>query len=92
MRKNYSKIEVMFSRFPDFRVLTFCILRNVIHFIWLEKRYVHSFKEEKPAFFLASLSFVQANLIEHPPLVIYDSPGVFSSELQRMLKDEFSHG
>jgi len=91
--KSFLKPNGRFSLIlPDFRETDFLHLAERYHFHSLEKRYVHSFKEEKPAFFLASLSFVQAKLIQHPPLVIYDSPGVYTSELQRMLKDEFSHG
>lgn len=77
---------------PDFRETDFLHLAERYHLHCIEKRYVHSFKEEKPAFFLASLSFAQTKLIQHPSLVIYDSPGVYTSDVQRMLKDQLSHG
>ena len=77
---------------PIFRETDFLLLAERYGFHWIEKRYVHSFKEEVPAFFLASLSLARRKFTEHPSLVIYDSPGVYTPELQRMLEEDFSHG
>jgi tRNA1Val (adenine37-N6)-methyltransferase len=72
---------------PDFRESDFSRLADRYHLHWMEKRYVHSFRQEPPSFFLATLSAAPVDLIHHPPLIIYDSPGNYTPEVQRLLKE-----
>jgi tRNA1Val (adenine37-N6)-methyltransferase len=76
---------------PKFREADFLRMVKHYQFQCREKRYVHSIANEVPAFFLATISRIGGNLVEYPPLIVYDSPGVYGAEVQRMLNEKVSH-
>ncbi len=77
---------------PGFREDDITRLAKFYRFHWRERRYVHSFADDSPAFLLATLSKNPGNCVDHPRLLIYDSPGTYSVELQRMLTENISQG
>lgn len=77
---------------PGFRESDITRLAKLHRFHWRERRYVHSFANDPPAFLLATLSRNPGNCVDHAALLIYDSPGTYSAEIQRMLTENVSHG
>jgi tRNA1Val (adenine37-N6)-methyltransferase len=69
---------------PVFREKDFLSLATTHGLASLEHQYVHSFAHEPPAFFLATVG-AQGGLTTHPPLVIYESPAVYTTAMQRLL-------
>lgn len=52
---------------------------------WQERQYVHSFSQEPPALLLATLGPQKCTFQEHPKLVIYDAPGLYTAAMHRLL-------
>jgi tRNA1Val (adenine37-N6)-methyltransferase len=73
---------------PGFREADLTKLLDYSGFNYLRRRYVQSFAGEAPTFLLATMSRSSGILTELPPLVIYDSPGNYTTELQRMLEED----
>lgn len=72
---------------PDFRENDFVKLALRHRFVWRERRYVHSFADRPPAFFLATLNRVAGTFLEHPKLVVYESPGLYTAEMEKLLRE-----
>ncbi|MCI0415250.1 methyltransferase [bacterium] len=70
---------------PAFRESDFDKLTSAFHFHPHERKYVHSFADAHPVFFLATVGKSSTGFTEHPPLVIYETPGLYTSELQSLL-------
>ena len=70
---------------PHFRERDFLDLASRHHLHLREHKYVHSFPSESPAFFLATVSAKPGARLQHAPLAIYDSPGVYSTEMLQLL-------
>jgi tRNA1Val (adenine37-N6)-methyltransferase len=70
---------------PFFREKDFLALAAARGFALRKHQHVHSFADKPPAFFLATVG-AQGTLVTHPPLVIYDSPGVYTTTMQGLLK------
>ncbi len=70
---------------PQFREEDLLRLARGHHLPLRERREVHSFRDERYAFLLVTLSETGGTLLEHPPLIIYDAPGRYSSEMQSLL-------
>jgi tRNA1(Val) A37 N6-methylase TrmN6 len=77
---------------PAFREADLTLLVQHYKLHWRERRYVHSFAGEPPAFILATFSKLEGKFVEHPGLIIYDTPGTYSVEVQRMLTENNSYG
>ncbi|PWT92605.1 MAG: hypothetical protein C5B54_03255 [Acidobacteria bacterium] len=71
---------------PEFREKDFEKLVQKYQFSWRKRRYVHSFSNSPPQFFLATISFASGPFVEHPRLIVYDSPGTYTEETQLLLK------
>lgn len=52
---------------------------------WKERKSVYSFEGEPPAFVLCTVSKTACDLVQHPDLIIYDAPGVYTPEMQKLL-------
>lgn len=52
---------------------------------WRERKSVYSFAGEQPAFILCTVSKAAGEFIQDPDLVIYDSPGIYTDEMQELL-------
>jgi tRNA1(Val) A37 N6-methylase TrmN6 len=70
---------------PAFRESDFNQLTDRHNFYRHEWRYVHSFADAPPAFFLATVGKSSSRLTEHRPLVIYEKPGQYTLEMQSLL-------
>jgi tRNA1Val (adenine37-N6)-methyltransferase len=70
---------------PGFREADFDRLVLQHSLVLGERRYVHSFAAEPAAFFLATVSRVKGPVVGHPRLVIYETAGVYTNEMQRLL-------
>jgi tRNA1Val (adenine37-N6)-methyltransferase len=70
---------------PEFRESDFVKLCSRYGFFLNERRYVHSFDGQPPAFFLGTASRQNSGFLEMPPLIIYDRTGEYTEEMQRML-------
>jgi len=69
---------------PDFREADFRKLVKLHKFHWHELRYVHAFADNPPQFFLATVGLQTRKCIEHPRLIIYQSPGQYTAETLRL--------
>lgn len=74
---------------PEFRERDFHQLAESFRFHPREWKYVHSFADQPPAFFLASIGKIASPLQEHPPLMIYETPGEYTAEMSRILGSPF---
>jgi tRNA1Val (adenine37-N6)-methyltransferase len=70
---------------PAFRESDFLELTSHYQFQRQQWKYVHSFADAEPAFFLATVGKSPGTLIEHPRLVIYESPGNYTREMRSLL-------
>lgn len=70
---------------PEFRRADFRALATQHDYHFHELRFVHSTASEPPAFFLATISATAGSFEEHPRLVIYKSPGKYTSEMEDLL-------
>jgi len=72
---------------PEFREKDFLELVMRYGYFWREKRYVHSFAEQPCAFFLATVGKTSGPLRIQDRLVIYDSPGCYTTEVSLLLRE-----
>jgi len=85
---------------PHFRKQDFVDLTQKYAFHLIEWRDVHSFAAEPPVFFLATVSNStkpllsspllrgrDRSVLQHRPLIVYDSPGRYTKEMAKMLKE-----
>jgi tRNA1(Val) A37 N6-methylase TrmN6 len=70
---------------PAFREADFHELASHYHFHRNQWKYVHSFADEQPAFFLATVGKSPVHFVEHPSLVIYETPGKYTQEMGMLL-------
>ena len=70
---------------PNFRLQDFEKLISKHKYFPAEQRFVHSFSDEPPVFFLATVSKTTLSFVEYPKLVIYERPGEYTSEVEGML-------
>ena len=70
---------------PAFRESDFLELTSHYQFHRQQWKYVHSFADEEPAFFLATAGKTPAHFVEHSRLVIYETPGNYTREMQSLL-------
>jgi tRNA1Val (adenine37-N6)-methyltransferase len=70
---------------PFFRESDFQELAHHYHFHRHRWKFVHSFGDAEPAFFLATVGKSPAQFVEHPRLVIYETPGNYTREMQSLL-------
>ena len=70
---------------PAFRENDFQSLATRFMLHLLERRYVHSFANQSPAFFLATLSKSDSPYVDLPALVIYENPGKYTEEMESLL-------
>ena len=73
---------------PAFRESDFHELTSYYHFHRQQWKYVHSFADGEPAFFLATVGKSPAHFVEHPRLVIYETPGTYTSDMRKLLDKE----
>lgn len=52
---------------------------------WRERKSVYSFAGEPPAFVLCTVSKDNGEFLHHPDLIIYDSPAVYTANMQALL-------
>lgn len=70
---------------PAFRESDFLELTSRYQFHHQQWKYVHSFVDAEPAFFLATVGKSQADIVRHPRLVIYETPGNYTPEMQSLM-------
>jgi tRNA1Val (adenine37-N6)-methyltransferase len=70
---------------PVFRESDFLELTSHYQFHRQQWKYVHSFADAQPAFFLATVGKSPAQFVEHPRLVIYETQGKYTREMQSLL-------
>jgi tRNA1Val (adenine37-N6)-methyltransferase len=70
---------------PMFREKDFQFLATQYNLHSAQHRYVHSFANQPPAFFLTTLSKNKGLFEELRPLVIYEKPGKYTLEMKRLL-------
>lgn len=70
---------------PSFRDADWKEIVQAHGYHWKERKSVCSFEGEPPAFVLGSVSTTAGDLIQHPDLIIYDAPGVYTAEMQKLL-------
>ena len=71
---------------PVFRENDFQFLAERFQFHLRKRRYVHSFANQSPAFFLAMISKRNGPSTNLPALVIYDNPGEYTEEMEILLR------
>jgi len=71
---------------PTFREADFNHIIRRCGFFLRRTKYVRSFAHEAPAFFLSDLSKTAGPLAEIPSLVIYETPGVYTPEMSKLLR------
>ena len=71
---------------PCFREKDFQMERNRLKMSLWEWRYVHSFVNEPPAFFLATSGKSRVETKTYPSLVIYSEPGEYTPEMKKLLE------
>jgi tRNA1Val (adenine37-N6)-methyltransferase len=70
---------------PVFRENDFQYLAERFQFHLRKRRYVHSFANQSPAFFLATICKRNGPFTDLPALVIYDNPGEYTKEMENLL-------
>jgi tRNA1Val (adenine37-N6)-methyltransferase len=70
---------------PTFRQKDFLLLVERYNLNRMEHRYVHSFENEPPTFFLTTLGKKEEPVVELQPLVIYEKPGEYTHDMNRLL-------
>ena len=73
---------------PTFREAEFAQLADRYSLHPAESQYVQSFAQEPPVFFLATVTRCKTKCEQTPKLVIYEAPGIYSAEIQNLLKKE----
>ena len=71
---------------PYFREKDFHAETNLLKMSVWEWKYVHSFVNEPPAFFLVTVGKMQVETKTHPSLVIYSKPGEYTPEMKGLLE------